>query len=261
MRYYFSVYKTILKLNFSQLLVYRANFYNALVSGVGYTILSFLIIVLLTSKTPIVFGWKREELLFLMGIYNILVGGIFHICFSKNFNFFAQTIDLGKLDPILLKPINDRFLMSCMRVNFVNVIRIFIGLAVVIYIVFAFNIKIKLYQYVLFLSLSFFSLLLLYSIWFTVMTLTIWNTRLSNLVNLLYQLNDFSKFPPQVFYAKNYLFFIIPYTFIIAAPTKVLLQKVNSYDIVGLIFLSLVFYLLSVSFWNFALKFYTSASS
>ncbi len=262
MRHYLNVYKMLLKINFSRLIAYRANFTNGIISSTGYGIFSFLLIILLTSRSPIVFGWKREELIFLMGVYNIVIGGVFHGIFSRNFDEFAETIDLGKLDGILLKPIDPQFLMSCSIIMFTQVSRFLMGIVVCAYIIITYNFPITGNGIIAFIVLSLFGIIILYSFWYGVMTLTIWNPRLSNLVDLMYHMNDLTRFPPKMFRTvKNYLFFIIPYTFIIVTPTKALLQQLTFMDTIELVFFSFFLFFLTRKFWQFALRSYTSASS
>lgn len=252
----------LLKLNLSNLVAYRANFINGLVTSMSYGIFSFLLIILLTSRSPVVFGWKREELIFLMGVYNIVVGGFFHGIFSRNFDEFANAIDFGRLDGILLKPIDPQFLMSCTRVAFTQFSRLIMGVAVCLYIIITFNIKTTLSGIILFVFLSLFGIALLYSIWFSVMTLTVWNPRLSNLTVLMYNMNDLSRFPPKMYETvKNYLLFVIPYMLVIVVPTKAILQRILFQDVFWLLFFSATFFYLSRKFWQFALRSYTSASS
>ena len=114
-----------------------------------------------------------------------------------------------------------------------------------------------------FCALAFFGIAILYSIWFIVCTLIIWFPRLSNLVDLLYNLNGLARFPPEMIYGlKNFfLLFLIPFTLTIALPTKVLFNRVLNGEIILLTAISFVLFWLSRKFWKFALRYYTSASS
>ncbi|MDO8609466.1 MAG: ABC-2 family transporter protein [bacterium] len=261
MKQYWNVYKMLCKLNFSKLLAYRGNFINSLISSTGYGLLSFLIIVILTAQTPMVFGWKREEIILLMGVYNMLVGGVYSMFIVRNFDRFVENVDMGRLDSYLMKPIDSQFLLSFFNIAYVQIVRIIMGFTITVYMLFILHIRVSILQILLFLFLSFFSLMLLYSLWYLVMTLTIWNTKLSNLVDLMYRFNDLARFPPKMFDAvKSYFIFIIPYLFIIVTPVKVILQKVAMFDVAGLIFFSILLFYISRKFWIFALKSYTGAS-
>jgi len=262
MKYYLKVYKALLRLNLARLMIYRTNFYNMLISSLGYSFLSFFSIIFLTHNNPVLFGWKREELILVMAFYNITIGGLFHMIFSHNFHFFSETIHYGRLDSVLLKPLDSQFLLSLSRIAFVQVFRILIGIGVSIYIITTYHMTVTWFGILGFIIFSFFGLIILYSIWFIVMTLTVWNSRLSNLVDLLYHLNDFARFPPEMYrFAKNYLFFVIPYTLIVIAPTKAILAKLSYLEMLATVFFTVFLFYFARKFWHHALKSYTSASS
>ncbi len=261
MKQYIDTFKALLRLNVSRYLAYRANFVNSLFSSLIWSIFSFLYIILLTSKTPVVYGWTRNQLILLMGLYNIVIGGFFHGFFSRNFDRFSEKIHMGKLDAILLKPIDSQFSMSFELVAYTQFARLFVGLGVSVYIIQADHIKVTMAGLLGFCLLSVFGITLLYSIWYIVMTFTVWYTKLSNLTDLLYHLNDISRFPPKMFSGlKAFGLFLIPYTLLLITPTKTLIQHITFLDAIELIILSVSFLILSRKFWRFALKSYTSAS-
>ncbi len=249
-------------MNLSRLLAYRGNFINSLISSIVWGVFSFIFIFLLTSKSSVMFGWKREELILLMGLYNIVIGGVFHMFFSRNFDKFALTIHFGQLDQILLKPIDSQFLLSSLNIGFTQISRIILGIGVAVYMINVLHLHVTIFHAVAFIALSVIGLILLYSIWFLVLTLTVWFTRLSNLVQLLYHLNDLTRFPPQMFSSiKNYIFFVIPFTFVLVTPAKAILQNLTLIEVGELFVLSFLLFYLSRLFWKFALRYYTSASS
>lgn len=261
MKRYLRIYKKILQMNFSALLAYRANFVNSILSSMGWGIFSILSIILLTSRTSHIYDWSREEVLILAGAYSIFIG-IFHMLFSRNFETIAYTIHLGRLDSMLVKPVDSQFLLSFLIINYTSAFRIILGLVFIVYMVVINNIQISFLNIVGFLLFMVIGLLLLYSLWFIVISLTIWYTRLTNLIDFLYTATGTARYPSEIFRElRNYLFFfLLPLTLVLNTPTKTLLGKVTLVDITELIIFSIVFFYLSRRFWKFALKFYTSAS-
>lgn len=252
----------LLKLNLSNLLTYRANFFNSLISSMVFGIFSFLLIILLTSRSPTVYGWTREEMIMLMALYNIAIGGVYHMIFSRSLDDIPDIIDRGKLDTLLLKPIDSQFLLSTSTFGYTQFSRIIMGILVLVYLANTTGLRITALSVIVFLILSIFGIILLYSIWFSVLTLLIWNTRLSNLVDLLYHFNDLVRFPPEMYKVlKNYAFFILPYTFILVTPAKSIFQRLSLLEAFTLIVLSMLFFLFSRLFWRFALRSYTGASA
>ncbi len=260
--HYLRIYKTLFKINLTRFIIYRGDFINNIISSTVYGILSFITIIFLTSRTPVVFGWTRTEFMLLVAVYNIIIGGIFHMFFSRNFVEIPETINYGRLDAILLKPIDSQFVLSTWLIRYSQIIRIIMGTAVAAYIISVNHIVISLVQYIEFFGLSVFGLLIIYSIWFSVMTITVWSPRLSNLIDLLSHFNDLARFPPKMYdFLREYALLVLPYTLIVVLPVKTLIKNITVFEVVELIMISLVFFWCSRKFWRFALRFYTSASS
>lgn len=261
MKKYTSLYFTLLKLNFITLLAYRANFINSAVSSIGWGIISIVSMYILTAKTSSVYGWSRNELLLLTGVYSVSIG-IFHTIFSRNFDRFSKVIHLGDLDGILLKPIDSQFLLSFTLFNYMSITRLLIGIIFTIYMLVVIHIGITLLSLVGFLIFILLGVLLLYSVWFGLMTLVLWATNLDNFKEFLYQLNNLGRYPSELLYhtGNTFLFLFIPITYIATIPVKSILLKPNIIDITIFIIASITLFFFSRIFWKFALRYYTSAN-
>lgn len=261
MKHYFSIYKTLLKLNFATLAAYRVNFINSLIGGVIWGIFTISSILLLTGNSRSIYGWSRTELLLFTGSHSIIIG-VFHTIFSRNFQRFSEIIHLGQLDSILLKPVDSQFLLSLWIVNYVNITRSIMGFIFTLYIALHAHYTITLsgiFNYCILLCIG---LLLLYSIWFIILTFIIWATSLSNLVDLLYTTSGMARFPTDMYKGiVPYVFlFILPITLVVTTPTKMLLHRALAGDFFLLLFFTILLFTVSRFFWKFALRFYTSAS-
>lgn len=262
MKRYLKLYKALLVINFSKLAAYRGNFVNSSIVSLGWGIFSIASIVLLTNNTNQIFGWKRSELLILTGVYSI-VAGMFHVLFSRNFERMAQTIFLGKLDPVLIKPVDSQFLLSFTNINYSSVPRVVAGGLFVWYLLYQNNISVFPVQTLYFILLAVMGLILLYSIWFTVMTITVKYPHLSNLTDLMFHVMDTAKYPLEMYRELQLyvMIFLVPLALVVSLPTKVLFQKASGGEIASLIALTVGFFVASRMLWKFALRFYTSASS
>ncbi|MCX6791944.1 MAG: ABC-2 family transporter protein [Candidatus Gottesmanbacteria bacterium] len=262
MKKYLNVYRALIHLNFSALVVYRANVINNILGSTVWGVFSLVSIILLTSRTTSVFGWTRDEILLLSGVYALFIG-IFHTLFSRNFDRLTYLIRLGMLDAILTKPVDSQFLVSTSIINFTSIIRILLGMVFTWYVISISHITVTLPLIGLFCIGIGIGLLLLYSIWFIVATLILWYPDLSNLIEFLYSASNIGRYPREMYsHVNQFLFlFILPFTFMVIAPTKVLLTKLTLFDSFGLLLFAIVFFLGSRYFWKFALRFYTSASS
>src|SRR5579871_1430961 len=232
MKHYIKIYLKLLQLSWATLIIYRSNFLNSILSSLVWSFFNIFAIVVLTSRTSSVFGWTRNELITLVACSNILLG-MFYFLFSPNFYTFSQIVNLGKLDSILIKPLDSQFAISLWQSSYQSLSRTIFGIIVVCFMLSQMHLHITLFTIIMFLCLLLFGLVLQYSIWFSVITLTMWFTTLSNLNDLLYNTNDFARFPPEMFRGgKELLYFIIfPFTLIVVVPVKSLLQKATVVDI------------------------------
>ena len=249
-------------LNWQQLVIYRANFINNLISSTvwgGFIVISML---LLMYRTPNAFGWTRDEVMLLVGVFTAAMG-IFHGLFTRNFEQLSRIANLGTLDMFLTKPIDSQFYVSLWTVNFAAVARVVWGTVFAAYFFGKLNITFTWNQLIFSLVFLGFGLILLYALWMLVVTLTLKFTRLSNLVELMFSITGVSRFPREMFQSTSEFVFllVLPLTFIIVTPTKALLARATYVDILGLLLLTCFFFYLSRKFWQFALRFYTSASS
>ncbi len=258
---YLRVYRALVTLNAAEQTAFRTGFYTMLLDSMVWGIFQYIVILLLTVKVKSVYGWSRNELIILVASYSFF-WGIFHFLLARNFSRISRILTYAQLDFILAKPINSQFFLSLGVMNFAGLFRTFLATGILIYMLKLSHIAVSLVNVVSFLTLGLFGLVMIYSFWFIVVTFLIWNPRLSNLIDLLYQITGVTRLPPQVVYGvKNYfLFFLIPLTFAFSTPTKALLHKALLGDVGWLLFFTILIFLISRQFWKFALRFYTSAS-
>lgn len=258
---YLKIYTILIHLNLGKLFAYRANFINSCLAHSVWAITTIVAMILLTSKTSHVFGWTRNELLILAGVYNI-VSSIFYLFFARNFAEIPNTIHFGRLDSILTKPVSSQFLVTCTHINVTHSIRFLLGLGFTLFILSQMHVVLTVVTVINFIFILFLAILILYSFWLLVMTLTLWFTKLSNLIDLLYQIMNVSKYPQEIFRGGSVLLLVtlFPLTLVVVAPTKAILDKMLVGDLVWPTVFAVGLFLASRKFWNFALRSYTSAS-
>jgi ABC-2 type transport system permease protein len=106
-------------------------------------------------------------------------------------------------------------------------------------------------------------MVILYSLWFILGATSIWFTKIYNITEVLKGLLAAGRFPIGAYPAAYRFFFtfVIPVVFLTTIPAETLLGRVNPLWVVGGGCLAVILLLLSNRFWQFALRFYTSASS
>lgn len=257
---YFTIYKTLLKLNFSYLAIYKSNLMSSILANSVWGFFSLLLIIILTSKIPSVFGWTRYELFLLFGIYNIFTS-IFQFFFTRGFDRFSEIINKGKLDSLLLKPVDSQFLISLSYSNFPVLLRIFLGGGFITYVLMQMHYLPTLIQFFFTLILMLSSIIVLYSVWYIVSTCLIWWSNLSNLVGLMYEINGATRYPQEMYRSVSPMLFytVLPLTLVATVPTQALIGKATFGNMFLLIFFAVFLLFVSRVFWKYALRFYVSA--
>lgn len=262
MNRYLRVYKKLLAINFSNLIVYRANFVNNILASVSWGGLVLIQMLLLTSRSNNSFGWSRNEILLFTGIFSTVIS-LFHIFITPNFELLSRNINLGKLDYLLLKPLDSQFLSSVWLVNYATLIRFILSIIFTGYFLDKLNFSLTILNLSFYLILLLLGFVVLYSLWLFVISLLFWFTRLTNIVELMFSITGMSRFPGEMFsqFSRLLFFLIFPILFIVFIPTKIFLGRYEMNDLLTLIFIAVFMFWGSRKFWQFALRHYTSAGS
>ncbi len=260
MNYYLKVYKSFLSINLSRLLAHRGNYLNSLLASISWGIFGMLTVLLLTYKVDSIFGWSKEDFILIAGVHSIVVG-FFHTLFTRNFARFSEIIHYGRLDLLLVKPIDNQFMMTTQYVNFTSLSRILIGIFVIAYLVQKNLIVLNLLNFVGFIFMIFIGLLILYNIWLLALTLTMWFTKISNLPEFMFSLSGMTRFPAELYKEVSYylFLFLLPLTIVVVTPVKIIIQRASLADLFTALFVVLILTIIARKFWYFALRFYTSA--
>ncbi|HYK08626.1 MAG TPA: ABC-2 family transporter protein [Candidatus Eisenbacteria bacterium] len=262
MKRYLRIYLSFIKINFTLLFTYRASFFLTILYTVFWGIIGIFNMYVLTLRISGAYGWSRNELILLAGIYPIFAGTFYLLC-ASNIGRIPDIVHRGDLDLILTKPIDSQFILSFRFIDFMQVVRICVCLGFVIFFVHAVSFPFTVMSVIVSMLLMIIGMCIIYSVWFGVVTLSVWFTNLSNLRDLLYIFMGSLRYPSNMFLNKTNFFFafFIFFSLSITIPIRVLLQKANWWEIGVLFVVASGSILLSRIFWKFALRFYTSASS
>lgn len=236
---------------------------------VTWTILSLVWAFIGIFATNLIFGqvssiagWTRLEVLLLMTC-QALFNSIIWLFINPSFLQINEEIRDGKLDFLLIKPVSSRFMVSFRRVSYNSVLRTLIMIWVMIYFLEQNKSMQTLFTLAGF-GISFIAgLIIYYCLYFMIMTLGIWFTKIDNLYDIYDSLVVIGRYPTYVF--KNSLrvifFYIVPVAFVATFPVQFLLGRGNWNLILVSLSLAIIFYIVSDKFWHFALRHYSSASS
>lgn len=241
-------------------LEYRLNFLIAVLSSFA-NLVGSLFSLFLFYRTGYTFaGWSWHESLVVLGLFTFLQG-VSATFLVPNLNRIVEQVQQGTLDFILLKPISSQYWLSFRVLSPWGFPDVVFGIIMIIYA--TSELKLTLYNVFLSSLTIGFAMISLYSLWFMLGATSIWFVKIYNVTEVLRGLLEAGRFPI-VAYPVAYRFFftfIVPVAFLTTIPAETLLGKNQATWILGSGILAILLLILSHYFWQFALRFYTSASS
>ncbi len=260
MKRYFNVLRLFWSTAIAAELEYRLNFIIATVSSLsGFC--GSLFGLFLFYRTGYTFqGWSWQAALVVLGMFTFLQG--FSATFlTPNLNRIVQQVEQGTLDFVLLKPISSQFWLSTRSFSPWGIPDILFGLGIIIYGSSFFQPNAL--NYLTGLIVVIFGVIILYSLWFLLSSTSIWFVKIYNLTDVLRGFLEAGRYPI-IAYPATYRFFftfIIPVTFLTTVPAEALLGRMDIAWLFGSALLAILLLIATHLFWQFALRFYTSASS
>ncbi len=239
---------------------YRGNFLLSLLSSVGMFAGSVLTLSVMFRHTPHLGGWTFHQALAVMGTFMVL-NGISLSVFSPNLNRIVEHVRLGTLDFILLKPVDAQFWLSLRYLSIQGFPEVLLGLLVVGYVYL--EIRPGLWPTLAGIALFVAALVLLYSLWFVLASLSIWFVKIYNITAVLQTLLEAGRFPVHAYplFWRFVFTFLIPVAFITTLPAAMWVEGPSWGWIVLGWGVTLAAFAGCRAFWHYARRHYTSASS
>ncbi|NJM42221.1 MAG: hypothetical protein HC853_16495 [Anaerolineae bacterium] len=226
---------------------------------IGITLASVLVFY---SHTDEVGGWPLNHALVIVGLFTFM-GGFIRTLLQPNAQKIVEMIRTGTMDFVLTKPVNSQFIATLRHYKVFNSIDMFVGPAI---IVAAFSRmgyapgSAALLQFALMLALA---LLIIYSIWAIMATISFWFVKVANLTEGFNAIWDTGRFPVSTFegFMRIALTFVLPIAFITTFPAQALLGNLDGISMILALIIGLGLFAFSAWFWRYAIRNYSSASS
>jgi len=219
------------------------------------------------SKTSYVATWSESEYLFFVGCY-FAMNGLLETLFLENCNEFSNLVRTGDLDFLLVKPVDEQFLVSCRRIDWSTAPNVLMGLGVMVLSLSNMDWAFDPIRLAAFLLVFVCGALLAYSFMLMLTSTAVWLVRNQSLMELWWLFSSLSRYPRDIFLRVGwaepigqFFTYIIPILLVINVPSQVMV-KLLDWRLVGftLVATTLAFWT-SRRFFRRALRSYRSASS
>ena len=204
-------------------------------------------------------GFSINQTIFFFLTFN-LVDVISQFLFREVYRFRSLLVT-GDFDLILVKPISSLFRVLMGGADIIDLVTIPPLIIAIIYVGKMLNANI--YQEILYILLIVNSLIIATSFHIAVLSFGIVTLEIDHSIMIFRDILNLGRFPIDIYKEplRGILTFLIPIGIMISLPAKALMGLVNPPVVFGSFALGVVLLFLSLKFWNYALKFYTSASS
>ena len=190
---------------------------------------------------------------------------IFQAFFLVNCTNLSELVRSGKLDFLLLLPVNTRFVVSLRQVDLGGFVNAGFAVAVMAFAAHQMHLVPSFVAVLGFLALCLAGIVIHYSLMFLLASISFWSVRAQGIVWGYYNLFQIARMPDAAFERglfKAVFTFAIPMLLVSNVPVRVLANKLNSPSwVVLLLAMTLVCFTVSELGWRASVRRYTSASS
>jgi ABC-2 type transport system permease protein len=245
-------------------MTFKSNFLLWIVVELLWFGLQLSFIGVLYLHTDRIGTWSKWQVVMLIGGSHF-IQQVFQAFFLTNCTNLSELIRTGKLDFLLLLPINTRFVVSLRQVDLGGFVNASFALVIMAYAAHQIPLTPTLLHIIGFLGLCLAGILIHYSLMFLLASISFWTVRAQGIVWGYYNLFQVARMPDEAFQRglfRNLFTFAIPMLLVSNVPVRVLADKLTSpSQLILLLLMSVGCFLLSEWGWRMSLRRYTSASS
>ncbi len=264
MKRYWEVYKILLRNSLIREMSFKGNFLLWMVTELLWFLGQIVFVDVLFAYTDRIGDWTKWEVVLLIGTHQI-ISQIFQAFCYVNISNLPELVRTGRLDLMLLLPVDTQFAVSTRQFGLDNVVNAGIGLAFVVFSLGKLGVVPAPWQVGCYVLGVLMGTAVHYSIMFTLATCSFWIVRAQGLIYGYYDLVNISRYPAEVFGGVFKLVFtwLIPVIVVANSPARILARAtVHPVGLMCQLFAAAVVAVgLGRLFWRFALRRYSSASS
>jgi len=260
---YATIYAALWKNSVAREMSFKGNFILWIIVELLWFGLQLCFVTVVYSQTDSVGTWTKWQMVLLVGASNF-IQQIYQAFFLVNCTNLSELIRTGKMDFLLLLPVNTRFIVSLRQVDLGAFVNAVFGLCVMLYAAGQLHLHPSAMQILGFLGLCLVGILIHYSLMFMLAAVGFWTVRAQGIVWGYYNLFNIARMPDEAFHGafKAMFTFALPVLLVSNVPTRVLADKlVSPATWISLLALGAIWAMLSEWFWRLSVRRYTSASS
>ncbi len=260
---YLTLYAALWRNSVVREMTFKGNFLMWIFVEILWFALQLSFIGVIYLHTEHIGDWTKWEVVMLVGASHF-IQQMFQAFFLTNCVQLSELVRTGRLDFMLLLPVNTRFLISLRQVDLGGFVNGMLGLAVMAYSGHQLGLTVPIERAIGFLFLCGAGVFIHYSLMFLLSSVAFWTVRAQGIVWGYYNLFNIARLPDGAFKGGFRIFFrfLIPMLLVANVPVKLLIHRLeSSWEMLLLVAMSLACFAVSELFWQYSIRRYTSASA
>src|SRR5437016_1842526 len=249
---YLGIYFALWKNSVTREMIFKSNFLLWIVVELLWFGLQLSFIGVLYLHTEHIGSWSKWQVVMLIGGSHF-IQQIFQAFFLVNCTNLSELVRTGKLDFLLLLPVNTRFVVSLRQVDLGGFVNALSALGVMIYAAHRMSLVPTVLQMAGFLVLCVAGVVIHYSLMFLLASISFWTVRAQGIVWGYYNLFQIARMPDEAFQGvfKAVFTFAVPMLLVSNVPVRLLVSKLSSpLPLLILLAMGVVCFLLSEWGWR-----------
>jgi ABC-2 type transport system permease protein len=264
LRRYIEIYSIMLRNSLIREMSFKANFLLWMLVEVLWFVGQIVFFSIIFGNVDRIGDWTKWEVVLLIGTHQ-MISQLFQAFFFVNVASIPELVRTGKLDSLLVLPIDGQFAASTKQFGLDSIVNAIVGGVVVAVSLSKLGFVPTPMSILLYLIAIAFGIAVHYSIMLSLAAVSFWIVRAQGLVYGYFNFMNIARYPDSIFprLFKFIFSWIVPVVIVANVPARLLIKSFGQPGplMLQLVIGSVVVFGLSRAFWSFALKRYSSASS
>jgi ABC-2 type transport system permease protein len=263
---YLRLLRSLARFTLNRELSFRGNFLVKVSVEVLWLAILIAFFRTVFGRTSTIAGWSEPKYFFFVGCFFAL-NGLIEMLFMDNCNEFAELVRTGDLDGLLLKPIDEQFLITCRRMDWGTAPNVLMGSAVMIVALVQMGWQFDLARVSVFLVTFVCGTAIAYCFMLLLTSVSVWMVRNQSLMEMWWLFSSLARYPKEIFAGRlaeplgNFLTYCLPILVVVNVPANAMVRVLDPAMVGFTLAVTVLLFWLSRRFFQYALRSYRSASS
>jgi ABC-2 type transport system permease protein len=263
---YFRLLGSLGRFTLSRELAFRGNFLVKVSVEVLWLAILVAFFRTVFARTSAIAGWNEPQYFFFVGCF-FAMNGLIEMLFLDNCNEFAELVRTGDLDGLLLKPIDEQFLITCRRIDWGTAPNILMGGVLMVIALVQMHWQFDAVRILTFLVTVVCGTAIAYSFMLLLTSISVWMVRNQSLMEMWWLFSSVARYPKEIFAGRwaeplgNFFTYIVPILVVVNVPANAMVRALDPPMVLLIMAAAVILLWLSRRFFHFALRSYRSASS